>query len=84
MYLTINSLGDLVNLIRMLKEAGFLKDVTAMDVVSAFEKKDFPLQLPVNVEALLGVLKNPIVGRVFGKKIDLKAKEIWQKAIEAG
>ena len=83
MHLTIDSLGDLVNLVVELKKAGFLKDVGSKDILDNFGKKSFPIQIPVNLEGTINLFGNPAV-KVFGKKIDSKVHDIWTKAIEAG
>ena len=84
MHLTINSLGDLVNLVVELKKAGFLKDVGSKDILDKFGEKSFPIQIPINLEGAINLFGNPVVKQVFGKKIDSKVHDIWTKAIEAG
>ena len=82
MYLTINSLGDLVEMVVELKKAGFLKDVHSKELMDAFGEKSFPIQVPVDLEGLLGILGNPIV-KPFKGKIELKIHRIWE-TLETG
>lgn len=83
MYLTINSLEDLVNFIVELKRIGLLKEIKSDDILNSFGTKRFPIQIPMNVKGILNLFGNPIVKGVFGKQIDSKVREIY-KAAETG
>ena len=83
MYLTIDSLGDLVNLVVELKKVGLLKDVHSKELMDVFGDKSFPIQVPIRLDGL-GILGNPVVKKVFGRKLEEKVQDIWTKALETG
>ena len=67
-YITIEDLDSLKSFVREAKKIGLLKEVPESKI--AYGKADFPVQLPIDIDAFLKLTGNPIVKKVFGKKIE--------------
>lgn len=80
-YLTIDSLETLMAFLQEAKNAGLLKDVSLAQVRHLFERKAFPLQIPVDLSAVLNVAGNAVVRKTFGKKIEQKTVDILNSAL---
>ena len=69
-YLEIGSLESLVCFIESAKEAGLLKDISPKKVEDLLSGKTFPVRVPVDLDKVLDVAANPVVRKIFGKKIE--------------
>ena len=65
-YISIEDLDSLVAFIQEAQKVGLLKDIRKI----SFKESDFPMQLPVDIEAFMKLTGNPVVKKVFGKKIE--------------
>ena len=82
-FLEIDSAEGLVAFVTEAKKTGLLRDISMTEIESITRKKSFPVRIPVNMNAVLDLCKNPILRRLFGAKIDSKAKR-YLEAIKAG
>ena len=82
-YLTIDSLETLMAFLQDAKNAGLLKDVSLAQVRHNFSKKVFPLQVPVDLCAILNVAGNAVVRKAFGKVIEKKTVDILNGMLSA-
>lgn len=69
-YLEIGSLESLVGFIESAKGAGLLKDISPKKVEDLLSEKEFPVRVPVDLDKVLDVAANPVVRKIFGKKIE--------------
>lgn len=67
-YISIEDLASLECFIEEAQKVGLLKGVNANELT--FNESDFPMRLPVDIDAFLKLTGNPIVKKVFGKKIE--------------
>lgn len=80
-YLTIDNLETLMAFLQDAKNAGLLKDVSLIQVRNLFSQKVFPLQIPVDLSAVLNVAGNAVVRKTFGKTIEKKTVDILNAAL---
>jgi hypothetical protein len=78
-FLEIESAEGLTAFLAEAKKTGLLKDVSMKDIQDAVRKKEFPLRIPVNLDAVLNLCRNPILRKLFGGKIESRAKMILAK-----
>ena len=83
-YIEINSLKSLTDLLTEAKKKGLLKDISVEKVERAFMNKAFPMRVPVKLDSLLDLAGNPVVKKMFGKKIENATLGYLEKAIGAG
>lgn len=69
-YLEIDSMETLIAFVQDAKGIGLLKDVSLAQVRHKCGKYEFPLRVPVNLNAVIGVAENKIVKVAFGKTIE--------------
>ena len=82
-FLEIDSAEGLIAFIKEAKKTGLLRDISMTEIESVTKKKSFPVRIPVNMNAVLDLCRNPVLKRLFGAKIDSKAKG-YLEAIKAG
>ena len=78
--LRIENAESFEKLLVLLKANGLLKDMPN-DV--SFNDELFPLDLALNVEKLIGMIGNPVVRKIFGKRIDTTLMTYLEQIIEA-
>ena len=78
-YIGIEDFASLESFIEEAQKIGLLKDISIKRL--PFNENDFPMQLPIDIEAFLKLTGNPIVKKVFGKKIE---STLQNYLIEAG
>lgn len=78
-FLEIESAEGLTAFLAEAKKTGLLKDVSMKDIQDAVRKKEFPLRIPVNLDAVLNLCRNPVLRKLFGGKIESRAKMILAK-----
>ena len=78
-YISIEDFDSLNGFMQEAHKVGLLKDVSINS--TSFDEGDFPMQFPVDIEAFLKLTGNPIVKKVFGKKIETTLRSYL---IEAG
>ena len=82
-YLEIGTMEDLIEFIQEAKEVGLLKDISCDKVKTILKDKQFPVRLPVDLDKVFNAMSNPIIRKVFGKKIeDTTEKTILKVANE--
>lgn len=83
-YLEIGSSRELMAFLQETKKkTGLLKDISLDKVECVLEEKEFPLRVPVDLDSVIDLAANPIVKKVFGKKIEETTKKALLKAIES-
>ena len=75
-FLEIESAEGLTAFLAEAKKTGLLKDVALKDIEAAIRTKQFPLRIPVNLDAVLNLCRNPVLRKIFGGKIDSTARRI--------
>ena len=78
--LRIENAESFVKLLVLMKANGLLKGMPN-DV--SFDDEMFPLDLALNVEKLIGMIGNPVVRKIFGKRIDTTLMAHLEQIIEA-
>ena len=70
-YLTI---GDKASLTSFLEEAkrktGLLKDISIDKIEASLSDSDFPMKIPVKMDGVLDLAANPILKKMFGRKME--------------
>ena len=69
-YLEIGNIEDLITFIESAKEVELLKDISCDKVRNILKEKNFPVRLPIDINQALGIAANPVVRKIFGKKIE--------------
>ena len=69
-YLEIDSMETLIAFVQDAKGIGLLKDVSLAQVRHKCSKYEFPLRVPVNLNAVLDVASNKVVKVAFSKTIE--------------
>ena len=67
-YISIEDPESLESFVTEAQRIGLLKGIRIN--TNAFRKDDFPMQFPVDVEAFLKLTANPMVKKIYGKKIE--------------
>lgn len=83
-YIEIENLDSLMSLLTEAKRKGLLKDVSIEKVERAFRNQDFPMRVPVNTDGILELAGNPMLKKMFGKKIENGVLTYLEKALGAG
>ena len=80
-------IGNMEGLMEFLQEArrktGLLKDIPLDKVECVLEEKEFPIRIPVDLDSVLDLAMNPVVKKIYGKKIEETTKKALLKAIES-
>lgn len=80
-------IGDAESMTAFLEEAkkktGLLKDISLDKVEYVLSMKEFPIRVPVDLNAVIDLAMNPMVKKIFGKKIEETTKKALLKAIES-
>lgn len=83
-YLEIGNSEELMEFLREAKrKTGLLKDIPLDKVECVLEEKEFPLRVPVDLDSVIDLAANPMVKKIFGKKIEETTKKAILKAIES-
>lgn len=83
-YIEIENLDGLMSLLTEAKRKGLLKDVSIEKVERAFQNQNFPMRVPVNTDGILELAGNPMLKKMFGKKIENGVLTYLEKALGAG
>ena len=78
--LEIDNLETLITFIQDAKKIGLLKDVSTAQVKHSFSKTEFPIRIPVDLNAVLAFAGKPIL-KPFGKQIERKTLDILNKVL---
>lgn len=81
-YLEIGDLQAIINFLDGAKEIGLLKDISSKKVEDLMSKKEFPIRLPIELDQVMAVAANPVIKKVFGKKIEETTLKCLVKAME--
>lgn len=69
-FLEIGDIESTMEFIRDAKESGFLKDISSDKVESLLKDKEFPIRIQIELDDVFKLASNPIVRKLFGKKIE--------------
>lgn len=83
-YIEVGSLESLTNLIAEAKKKGLMKDISIEKVERAFRNKAFPMKVPVQMDEVLELAGNPVLKKMFGKKLENGMLTYLEKALGAG
>lgn len=84
-YLEIRDADSLVSfLLETQKRTGLLKDISPVKLKEALRNKEFPIRVPVNMNGVLDVAANPILKKVFGKRVEEATRRYIKAALEIG
>jgi len=67
-YIYVEDLSSMKSFINEARKIGFMKGIDFNKI--SFKESDFPMRLPVDIEAFLKLTANPVVKKIFGKKIE--------------
>ena len=82
-YLEIEDLETLVAFVRDVRQrTGLLKDILPSKVRGSLNEIEFPVRIPIDLDAVIALADNPILKKTFGKKIENGARTILEKAME--
>ena len=83
-YIVIEDEITALEIIRDAKgKAGLLKDVSVYNLKKVLDSKEFPIKIPIDLEAVIKIISNPVVKRLAGGKIEEHTKK-YLKCLEAG
>jgi len=83
-YLEIEDVNGLTEFLQEAKrKTGLLKDISLDKVECVLAEKEFPIRIPVNLDSVIELAMNPVVKKIFGKKIEETTKKALLKAIES-
>lgn len=82
-YLEIENVDQLIAFVTEAKKEGLLKDISLAEVRHTFNKKTFPIRVPIELNAILGLCKNSIVKKIIGGKFETLTRKAM-KYVEAG
>lgn len=78
-YLEITDRAVLDAFVKEARKAGFLKEIR----IDISEDK-FPIRVPVDIDGVLKVAANPLVKKMFGKKVETSVTMYLERVLEAG
>lgn len=75
-YIVIKTKDEYLEMLQAMQKMGYLRDLKE----ESLSESCFPVELAVDLEKVLSGMKNPIVNKMFGKKIDtaIEAKLVSQ------
>lgn len=83
-YIEIGNLESLTNLLAEAKKKGLMKDISIDKVERAFRNKDFPMRVPVRMDGVIELAGNPVLKKMFGRRIENGVLNYLEKALGAG
>lgn len=84
-YIEIGNKNELISFLQEAKvKTGLLKDVSLNKVNHSLNESDFPMRIPVNLDGVLNLCENPILKKMFGKKVEEVTKKYLRRVMEAG
>jgi len=83
-YLTIEDKNSLVLFLKGAARSGYLHKLDLREVNNWINDVQFPVCIPIDVNGIVDVGRNPIVKSIFGKVLDKGLTEYIRKAMEAG
>lgn len=82
-FLTINDQKSLELFIKGAAANGMIRSLNPQELIQWMRTVEFPIQVPVDFDKVLATAGNPIVKKVFGKKIDETFTRYVKTAMEA-
>lgn len=83
-YITIEDQKSLDDILQEGKRKGLLKGLAIDRVQDTMKRKEFPIQIPVELGNIMDLMGNPIVKKMVGSKFDKAVGTCLQKIMEAG
>lgn len=65
------------------KKTGLLKDISLKQVEQIASGKEFPVRIPVSLDLFVSLASNPILKKIFGKKVEDAARRFLRKELSA-
>lgn len=82
--ITIEDQATLMDILQEGRQKGLFKNLS-IDTIDRLTKQiTFPIQIPVEPEAIINLVGNPVVRKVCGSKVDHTVGICLQKVIETG
>lgn len=63
------------------KKTGMLKDISLREVNDRLSEDDFPVRIPVNLDGVLNLCANPMLRKLFGKKVEDTTRKYLKAAM---
>ncbi len=82
--LEIRDMDSLIRLLTEAKKKGVLTGLSPEKVKAVFSGKDFPMRVPVKLDGLIQLAGNPILKKMFSKKMEEAALKYLKAAAGAG
>ena len=83
-YLTIEDRTNLVKLLKGAAKYGYLRRLDLREVNDWIDKVEYPIRIPIEVDNIIGVGRNPVVKSVFGNFINKGLTNYITMAMKAG
>lgn len=84
-YLTIGDKQEFISfLAEAKKKTGLLKDISLEQVNYSLNENDFPVSIPISLDGVLNLCGNPILKKMFGKKVEDVTRKYLKAAMRAG
>jgi len=83
-YVEIDNPESLISFLTEAKKKGLFKNISLNAAVHSIKQKDFPMRFPIRVDGVLDIAANPIIRKVFGKKIEDGAERFLKGARAGG
>ncbi len=84
-YLTIGDKQEFISfLAEAKKKTGLLKDISLEQVNYSLSENDFPVSIPISLDGVLNLCGNPILKKMFGKKVEDVTRKYLKAAMRAG
>lgn len=81
-------IGSKTELLMFMKEAkektGLLKDISLKDLNCSLHEENFPIRIPVNLDSVLDLCGNPMLKKLFGKKVEETTRKYLKAAMATG
>lgn len=78
--------GDLESLMEVIKEAkekaDVLNDISTEKLRTVLSGKKFPIRVPFNLDSITDLTVNPMIKKIFGKKMDEAARKALVALLE--
>lgn len=82
-YLEFGDVDSLVELIKEAKEkADVLNDISIEKLRMVLSGKKFPIRIPIELNSITDLTVNPMIKKIFGKKMDEAARKALVALLE--
>ena len=82
-YLEIRDAESLVDFLKEAqKRTGLLKDISPGKLRKALSTKAFPIRIPIDLDGVIDIASNPVLKKMFGRKVEDATKRYLIAALE--